>query len=370
MGEGMAARRNGGGFDLGLLWELSSAATSMNQAVAERLGLHPTDARALALVEGAPANAPMTPGKVAELIGLTTGAVTGVLDRLEAAGFVRREKAPDDRRQVIVRPVAARVDEAAALYAPLQRSADEACRAFGADDVARATELLRALARATHAEAERLRGERRGRPADPGVLSAPRGDAARMTLETRRGATGLAIGACDEPDLFAARYTDAAPEVSLEGRVLTYKPPRGSLSSLVDWLTDKKPVRLGLSREVAWEVRVKGGAAHLDADLSELDLTGLEIAGGGHKIVLSLGAPRGVVPIRIKGGVNDLRVVRPRGVGVKLAVHGGVAGLVVDSVRIGAAHGLARWESPEAEADRRFEIDIAGGANRLTLETR
>lgn len=366
----MAARRNGGGFDLDLLWELSAAATSMNQAVAERLGLHPTDARALALVEAAAEGAPMTPGKVAELTGLTTGAVTGVLDRLEAAGFVRREKAPDDRRQVIVRPVAARADEAAALYAPLQRSADEACRAFGADDVARATELVRALVRATHAEAERLRGERRGRGPEPGVVRAPRAEATRMTLETRRGATGLAIGACDEPDLFAARYTEAAPELALEGRVLTYKAPRGGLSSLVDWLTDKKPVRLGLSREVEWDVRIKGGASHLDADFSDLDLASLEIAGGGHKIVLSLGVPRAVAPVRIKGGVNDLRVVRPRGVGVKLAVHGGVAGLVVDSVRIGSASGLARWESPEAEGDRRFEIDIAGGANRLTLETR
>src|SRR5262249_2114649 len=46
---------------------------------------------------------PTTAGRLAELTGLTTGAITGMLDRLEKDGFVRRERDPEDGRRVIVR---------------------------------------------------------------------------------------------------------------------------------------------------------------------------------------------------------------------------------------------------------------------------
>ncbi|WP_158880852.1 MarR family winged helix-turn-helix transcriptional regulator [Amycolatopsis anabasis] len=44
----------------------------------------------------------LTPGELAKLSGLTTGSVTGVVDRLEAAGYARRERDPADRRKVVV----------------------------------------------------------------------------------------------------------------------------------------------------------------------------------------------------------------------------------------------------------------------------
>ena len=52
---------------------------------------------------------PITAGELAERTGLTTGAITGVIDRLEKAGFVRRVKDPDDRRRVIIEPLAERI---------------------------------------------------------------------------------------------------------------------------------------------------------------------------------------------------------------------------------------------------------------------
>jgi DNA-binding MarR family transcriptional regulator len=45
----------------------------------------------------------MTAGRLAELTGLTTGAITGMIDRLERRGYARREADPSDRRRVIVR---------------------------------------------------------------------------------------------------------------------------------------------------------------------------------------------------------------------------------------------------------------------------
>jgi len=76
-----------------------ATAILFSHQVAEQLGLGPSDAQFMTLLE---VHGPLTPGQLAELTGLRTGTVTGVLDRLESAGFVRRERDPHDRRKVIV----------------------------------------------------------------------------------------------------------------------------------------------------------------------------------------------------------------------------------------------------------------------------
>ena len=61
--------------------------------------MNPTDMQCIHLLE---LMGPLTPGKLAECTGLTTGGVTVVLDRLEKAGHVRRERNPQDRRSVLI----------------------------------------------------------------------------------------------------------------------------------------------------------------------------------------------------------------------------------------------------------------------------
>ncbi|MGI5456858.1 MarR family winged helix-turn-helix transcriptional regulator [Streptomyces sp. CA-249302] len=99
-----------------LLDELSSVSRRymasyalFNQAVADHLGLHPTDLQCLNLLtlEGAP----VTTGRIAELTGLTTGSATRLVDRLEKAGYVVRERDAADRRKVLVTTVPAKVAE-------------------------------------------------------------------------------------------------------------------------------------------------------------------------------------------------------------------------------------------------------------------
>lgn len=70
-----------------------------NQRIADELGMNPTDMRSIHLLE---LMGPLTPGKLAECTRLTTGGVTVVLDRLEKAGYVRRERNPQDRRSVLI----------------------------------------------------------------------------------------------------------------------------------------------------------------------------------------------------------------------------------------------------------------------------
>jgi len=91
-----------------------------HQAVADQLGLNVTDHKILDLLARLGS---MPAGQLAEITGLTTGAITGVIDRLEKAGYAQRERDPQDRRKVIVRLVAEKADrEIAPLFAVLSQT--------------------------------------------------------------------------------------------------------------------------------------------------------------------------------------------------------------------------------------------------------
>ncbi len=90
--------------------------------IAERMGLSGTDHKAFDLV--VQSGGPLTAGRIAELTGLSTGAVTGVIDRLEKVGLVRRVRDPEDRRKVLVEVVPGAADR----FAPLFESAFDTLR--------------------------------------------------------------------------------------------------------------------------------------------------------------------------------------------------------------------------------------------------
>jgi DNA-binding MarR family transcriptional regulator len=105
----------------------STGAIMLHQAVADRLGLHPTDHKCADLLCH---GGPMTAGELAERTGLTTGAVTGVIDRLEAVGYVRREADPADRRRVVVRAIPHRLRGVGRLFEPLAAAMAELCARY------------------------------------------------------------------------------------------------------------------------------------------------------------------------------------------------------------------------------------------------
>src|SRR5215467_11287037 len=104
------------------------------QAIATRLGIGPSDLDCLVLLYDL---GPTTPGQLAEILNLTSGAITGVVDRLAAAGFALRESDPDDRRRVIVRPVSERASEFEAAQAPLLQAIAHTLQAASPDDLQR-----------------------------------------------------------------------------------------------------------------------------------------------------------------------------------------------------------------------------------------
>jgi DNA-binding MarR family transcriptional regulator len=97
----------------------SALGVIFGQTVASRVGISSSDLECLDFLnlEGR-----VTAGRLAELTGLTTGAITGVVDRLEKAGLVRRERDDNDRRKVFIATVPENVAKVGRFYEHMQRA--------------------------------------------------------------------------------------------------------------------------------------------------------------------------------------------------------------------------------------------------------
>ena len=103
-----------------------NAVDQMDEAAAAFLGINRTDARALDILDQ---RGPMTAGELAQAMGLSTGAVTTVLDRMERTGFARRVRDQDDRRKVVAEVTEEGRHRSWEIYAPLaERGFEELSR--------------------------------------------------------------------------------------------------------------------------------------------------------------------------------------------------------------------------------------------------
>jgi DNA-binding MarR family transcriptional regulator len=133
------------------LSEMGSLSALVSAVIAARAGINPTDLESLDLLRR---HGPLTAGRLADLTGLTTGAITGVIDRLERRGYARREVDPADRRRVIVRADLERAEEDLGAYytdlaeaiTTIVASYTDAERAVISDAVGRVNDALRATA--------------------------------------------------------------------------------------------------------------------------------------------------------------------------------------------------------------------------------
>jgi DNA-binding MarR family transcriptional regulator len=116
------------------------AATEFSDGVAKNLKLSRTDMRCLELVAS---RGPLTAGRLAEESGLTTGAVTFILDRLEEAGMVARRRDTEDRRRVWVEIVPAAQERLAGLQQPVADEMRQVAQHFKADELAIVRDFMR-----------------------------------------------------------------------------------------------------------------------------------------------------------------------------------------------------------------------------------
>jgi DNA-binding MarR family transcriptional regulator len=125
--------------------EATAQSVLFSQLVARRLGITSTDLECLDIIH---LRGPVTAGDLAQATGLTTGAVTGIIDRLEQAGFARRERDTTDRRKVFVRSLPAIERRIAPLFVPMQRAFEATLAGYGEAELALFVDFL---TRAHHA---------------------------------------------------------------------------------------------------------------------------------------------------------------------------------------------------------------------------
>src|SRR5687768_11022243 len=99
-----------------VLRQVSAQSVLMSDTVARHVGLNSTDLECLDLLFLA---GPTTAGQLAAHSGLTTGAMTAVIDRLERARFVRRRRDPKDRRRVLVEVLPRALDVIQPFFEPI-----------------------------------------------------------------------------------------------------------------------------------------------------------------------------------------------------------------------------------------------------------
>lgn len=362
---------------------LSTHAVVYYEALAERLGLNATDLLAVQLIarEGE-----ATPGRLAELAGLTTGAITGVLDRLEKAGVARREADPADRRRVIVTLVRSRVDELAAALEPLAKATDALLATYAPNERTAIADYLGRAADAVATETARLRAVSRG-----GLIgdtyTAPLGDAVRGRLVFVSGGPRVSMnvapfgpsasariimetaasrltfdGATDSDELIRATFDGSVPDVRTADGVVTMRYRRQPFTS--------RSARMRLARTLPWVLELSGGLTDLAGSLAGVSLAGLELSGGANHIKLELPAPSGTVAVRVTGVASSVAFRRPPGVPVLLRVDGGISHLRFDEQRASSVAGARPFISgPFDTSPDRYEISVLGGASDVRVAT-
>jgi predicted transcriptional regulator len=140
--------------------ELSDAVIFFHEAVASHLGMSVAEWKCLGLLEQ---HGPSTAGRLAELSGFTTGAITGIVDRLHQAGYVRRASHPNDRRSIIIQPV--NLNEVKRQVQPIFQSLGSAMAAvanrYSSTELAAVAGFLRGTTEALRSETAKLKQAKR-----------------------------------------------------------------------------------------------------------------------------------------------------------------------------------------------------------------
>jgi DNA-binding MarR family transcriptional regulator len=362
----MSSGTNGSGADVRgelarEIRQFHGLSASFYRAAAARAGMTISDLQVLELLESA---GPSTAGQLADLTGLTTGAITGMLNRLEEAGHVRRERDPSDGRRVIVRPTPGGTGghAAGARLAALGTAWDDLALEIDAAETAVVLAFLKRCNTLARAEILRLR---EGEAAEPGIFSAPLGNLTGGRLTIDAGGSLLTVRADDElTALYRARFEGPAPEVTAKDGDIAIRYPR----RLVVLGRPQRVADVALSVAVPWRIVIQAKAAMITVQLARLDLSELTVEGGASQMRLELPTATRVVPVRIQGAASEITVRRPPGVAVRVHLHGWTSMLDLDGRRFTAGGSDARLQSAGFDVTGPYyDIEVRGATSMVTV---
>jgi DNA-binding MarR family transcriptional regulator len=139
-----------------LIMRWQDATQAFDEAVGERLDLGMAERHCLSLLHGAPRPA----GEIAAEIGLTPAAVTSLVDRLEARGFVERQRSETDRRQVLVAMTDAAAKATQRYYGPIAREGQAVQEKFSTPELAVVVKFMKAALELQQRHIERIRADK------------------------------------------------------------------------------------------------------------------------------------------------------------------------------------------------------------------
>lgn len=343
------------------LRQFQGLSASFFRAAAAQMKMTVTDMQVIDLLESV---GPMTAGQLADLTGLTTGAITGMLNRLEEAGVVRRERDPNDGRKVIVqlagRPgnthkIGSTFASVGEAWEELASHYDEKQRAF----------LLEFLKRSNALSREQIIRLREAPSGEGGIYSAPLGDLTSARLLVSSGVSRLMVRADNAmAGLYQARFQGVVPDVKVKNGEVSIRYSR-RLWALTG---EQRVVEVTLSTTIPWQIMIQGGAVEVDGLLSGLNLAGLEAKGGLSMIHLQLPVPSGVVPIRLSGGASEIVVRRPVGVAARAHLKGWVSHFIFDEQTFSNMGSNVWLQSTDFDpASPYYDIEVASSASMVTI---
>jgi DNA-binding MarR family transcriptional regulator len=333
------------------------------QRVAVRFGLSESDIEALeALID----TGASTAGSLGELMGLTSGAITRLIDRLEQSGYVRRVSDPADRRRVIIEVVPDKVAAVKQLLDTIRDRESAELGTFSETELRTINDFLSRMADIARTESIRLHtADTDTDGPSRSEHTAPLGGLTSARLIFRSGANELALhGAPDLAELYRARFEGSVPRVTVRDGTVSIQH-RGMP---FDWR--KRLADVTLNASIPWSVQVQGGANKVNGQLEGVDLRSFELTGGAANLNLAVGRPAGEVPIRIVGGTGTTKLVRPAGVGVKLHVAGGVGRIELDGQRITNSGSVSVESAGDDNGPDRYAIEVLGGSARIEVSRR
>lgn len=348
---------------LGELRQLHGLAESFYRAMAAQRGMTVTDMQVIDLLGNVGV---VSAGQLVELTGLTGGAITGLLKRLEELGLVQRVRDPADGRRVMVQLTVGKEkrDEIGSSFASLEVGWGKIASHYNDEQMAFLLTFLRDVNTLSQQEIIRMRDAPGG---ERGVFSSPVLDLKSARLVISAGIARLTLRTdTTMTELYQARFEEPVPEVKVKDEVVTINYPQRWWGLFSEGCT----ADMLLSTVIPWQIVIQGGAAQIDARIGSLNLASLEIKGGLATMHLELPRPSSVILLRISGGAGEITLRRPEGVGVRVRLKGSAHEFRFDEQILNRVGNNTQIQSAGfVPADPHYDIEIANAAGKVTITT-